>query len=84
MIGDSYYTRDNFPHLVCNHGNWDICANADGHCAAIPTPEMAKRGCVATHFGDINYTRSTLGREAVREFLLKFSGSRHGKGDCTI
>lgn len=56
-----YYTTINFPRFICHHGNWDIYANASGYCAAIPTAEAAANGCRATHFGDMNYVRATLG-----------------------
>lgn len=55
------YNKNNFPIFVCNHGNWDIYRNADGYCAAIPTPAKEADGCKATHFGDANYVRVTLG-----------------------
>jgi hypothetical protein len=59
----NYYNRKNFPRLITNHGNWDICANADGYCAAIPTDAALAIGCKATHFGDARYVRATLGVE---------------------
>ncbi len=59
----AYYNRQNFPRFVCHHGNWDICANAAGYCAAIPTETGAADGCNATHFGDAAYLRATLGVE---------------------
>lgn len=55
------YNRDNFPIFVCNHGNWDIYADAAGYCAAIPTHRAAADGCRASHFGDHNYVKVTLG-----------------------
>jgi hypothetical protein len=57
------YNRDYYPVFVVNHGNWDICANAAGNCAAIPTARAAADGCKATHFGDMAYVRLTLRRE---------------------
>jgi len=60
---ERYYTRQNFPTLVCHHGNWDICANASGYCAAIPTEAGAAAGCYASHFGDMSYVRMTIWRE---------------------
>lgn len=56
-----HYNRENFPRFVINHGNWDICANAGGYCAAIPTAAAAANGCKASHFGDAGYVRATLG-----------------------
>ena len=53
------YNHDNYPHFVVNHGDWDICANDKGYCAAIPTQEAS--GCRASHFGDLEYVRCTLG-----------------------
>jgi hypothetical protein len=58
---DEYYNVDNFPVFVCHHGNWDIYKNANGYCAAIPTPEALANGCHATHFGDMAYVAVTLG-----------------------
>ena len=58
-----YYNRAQFPRLIVNHGNWDICANAAGYCAAIPTAEAEAKGCKASHFGDLAYVRHTLHRE---------------------
>ena len=57
----SYYTRENFPYFIAHSGNWDIYANASGYCASIPTSEAALNGCLATHFGDAEYIRVTLG-----------------------
>lgn len=57
------YNRANFPRFVVNHGNWDICADARGYCAAIPTAEAEAKGCKASHFGDMAYVRVTLARE---------------------
>lgn len=65
-MGHADYNRANFPRFIVNHGNWDICANAAGYCAAIPTPEAEARGCKATHFGDLGYVRATL-----RDWLLR-------------
>jgi hypothetical protein len=59
-MAHDYYNRENFPVFVVNHGNWDICANAAGYCAAIPTDRAAAIGCKATHFGDMAYVRATL------------------------
>ena len=56
-----YYNRDNFPTVVVNHGNWDICINAENYCAAIPTDAPGTEGCRASHFGDLEYVRCTLG-----------------------
>ena len=57
-----WYNRDAFPFFVVNHGNWDICANASGYCAAIPAHD-APAGCKASHFGDMAYVRATLAKE---------------------
>ena len=59
------WNRENFPRLILNHGNWDICADANGYCAAIPTPEAAAGGCKASHFGDLGYVRATLRADLV-------------------
>lgn len=56
-----HYNRDNFPIFVCNHGKWDIYRNEKGYCAAIPTMQAAIDGYKASHFGDANYVRVTLG-----------------------
>jgi hypothetical protein len=61
MSEHSLYNRTHFPHFVCNNGNWDICADARGYCAAIPTPRAARDGCKASHFGDAAYVRAVLG-----------------------
>lgn len=61
----SYYSTDNFPFFVANHGNWDIYANTRGHCAAIPTPSAATIGCLSSHFGDARYVKSTLGHDVM-------------------
>ncbi len=56
-----HYNRDNYPIFVCHHGNWDIYRNAAGKCASIPTKEAEANGCKASHFGDLDYVRATLG-----------------------
>jgi len=56
-----YYNRANFPRVVVNHGKWDICANAAGYCAAIPTAEAEAGGSLASQFGTLAYVRATLG-----------------------
>lgn len=56
-----YYNRASFPRFVVNHGKWDIYANADGHCAAIPTPAGLADGCGVSNFGDARYVFATLG-----------------------
>lgn len=66
MAKHPHYNRANFPRFIVNNGNWDICANADGYCAAIPTDEAELRGCLATHFGDLRYVRVTLGVEVAQ------------------
>lgn len=57
-----YYNRDNFPHFVGNNGNWDYYARDDGYCAAIPTPEAARGGCLASHMGDMNHVKRAMER----------------------
>lgn len=57
-----HYNRERFPLFVVNHGPWDIHANAAGYCAAIPTEEAAATGHLASHFGDLAYVRTSLGR----------------------
>lgn len=59
-MAHDYYNREVFPRFIVNNGNWDICANADGYCASIPTPEAQAIGCKASHFGDLAYVRVTL------------------------
>ena len=61
----SYYNTDNFPIFVANCGNWDIYANAKGHCASIPTPSAAAEGCLPSHFGDAGYVKVTLGHNVM-------------------
>jgi hypothetical protein len=61
MSSHLVYNTDNYPHFVCNNGNWDIYTDAKGYCASIPTPEAAAQGCKATHFGDRGYVRAVLG-----------------------
>ena len=61
----SYYNTDNFPIFVANHGNWDIYANAKGHCASIPTPSASAIGCLPSHFGDADYVKVTLGHNVM-------------------
>ena len=39
-----HYNRQNFPRFVCHHGNWDIYANDQDRCAAIPTETAAAIG----------------------------------------
>jgi len=56
-----YYNRANFPRIIVNDGKWDICVNATGKCAAIPTEEAEAGGHLATHFGNLAYVRATLG-----------------------
>ncbi len=57
------YNKALFPHFVCAHGNWDIYANANGYCAAIPSAQGEVAGCGASHFGDMAYVRLTLPKE---------------------
>lgn len=61
-----HYNRENFPHFIAHHGNWDICANDAGYCASIPTADGARNGCIATHFGDAGYVRATLGLDVLQ------------------
>ena len=61
MTRHEYYNREHFPRFIVNHGNWDICANETGHCAAIPTAEAEAKGCLASNFGDLRYVAVTLG-----------------------
>ena len=56
-----HYNKTHFPHFVGNHGNWDIYRNDSDNCAAIPTPEAARKGCQASHFGNMAHVRATLG-----------------------
>lgn len=73
------YNRTNFPTLVCNHGNWDIYASSNGHCAAIPTAAGEQAGCRASHFGDIDYTRRVL-----RQEIEQAQAQRRGDIDDTV
>ncbi|GHE77661.1 hypothetical protein GCM10019059_40800 [Camelimonas fluminis] len=76
-----HYNRQNYPHFICHSsGNFDIYARADGNCASIPTESGACDGCHATHFGDLNYVKVTLGVDAaaiLHEALFRF-GMQHG------
>lgn len=67
MARHDTYNRDNYPRLIVNHGNWDICADERGHCAAIPTPAAEANGCLATQFGTMAYVRVTLARELAEQ-----------------
>lgn len=60
MAQHQRYNRENFPRFIVNNGNWDICADASGYCAAIPTAEAEAKGCLASHFGNLAYVRVTL------------------------
>ena len=66
MTEHDYYNHANFPHYVCDHGNWEIYRNDKGHCAAIAKP--SKEGCRSSHFGDMNYVRVTLHDELQEAF----------------
>lgn len=67
-----YYNRDHYPVFLLNNGNWDICADANGRCASIPTESAALNGCMATHFGDLRYVQVTLGFDrATAEKLIQ-------------
>jgi len=57
---NSRYTIENYPRFIANHGNWDIYANDNGHCAAIPTKNAAADGCRPSYFGNLNYVKVTL------------------------
>jgi len=57
------YNVLNYPRFVCHHGNWDIWANGNGRCAAIPSPSGEAAGCNATMFGDMQYVQITLRKE---------------------
>jgi hypothetical protein len=57
------YNKAAFPKFVCAHGNWDIYANANGYCAAIPSVQGEAAGCSASHFGDMAYVKMTLAKE---------------------
>ena len=65
------YNRDNYPHFVVNHGNWDICADDHGHCAAIPSVSGQAAGCNATQFGDMAYVKVTLSKELAAQAKAK-------------
>lgn len=60
MARHDTYNRERFTRFIVNHGNWDICADDSGYCAAIPTPEAEAKGALASHFGDLGYVRVTL------------------------
>ena len=72
-----WYNRESFPHFVVNHGSWDICADASGYCAAIPTAEAEARGCKASHFGDMAYVRATLARELAEQERALYPYGKH-------
>jgi hypothetical protein len=62
MATHDFYNRERFPFFVAKHGhNHWLYADAKGYCAAIPSPEGERDGCKATHFGDAQYVRATLG-----------------------
>lgn len=61
MKHDSHYNTQQFPHYVLTDGNHSIWSDGTGHCAAIPTPVAQKKGCLASHFGDMRYTRMVKG-----------------------
>jgi len=60
-----YYSTQNFPNFVGNHGAWDIYANHHGKCAAIPTDTGQANGNLPSNFGTLGYAMRTLGLEAV-------------------
>ena len=53
------YNKTNYPIFVCNDGPWNIYMNDKEYCVAIPV--SAEGGYLASHYGDRNYVRATLG-----------------------
>ena len=60
----SHYNRRDFPLFLLNHGNWDICANLSGYCAAVARSD--RPGSRSSHFGDIGYTYCTIRNRNVK------------------
>lgn len=56
-----YYSTQNFPNFVGHHGAWDIYANHDGKCAAIPTDEGKTNGNLPSQFGNLSHAMRILG-----------------------
>jgi hypothetical protein len=54
---NGHYSVENYPLFVCNHGFWDIYANAQGSCVAIPNDEVRAKGCFATVCEDTTYVK---------------------------
>lgn len=59
--GSDYWTISRFPLFIGHNGRWNIHADADGYCAALPTVSGLAHGHKASHFGDAGYVRATLG-----------------------
>lgn len=76
LLGHPDYNKKNFPLFVMNHGNWDIYANDNGKCAAIPTESAAMEGCKASHFGDMDYVRATLQPFGPEHWLKSIRGQQ--------
>lgn len=76
LLGHPHYNKKNFPQFVMNHGNWDIYANDQGACAAIPTEDAALIGCSASHFGNMDYVRKTLQPFGPEHWLKSFRGQQ--------
>lgn len=50
-----FYTRENYPIHIANHGPWIICRDDKGDCAAIPLdPE---EGYLPSHFGNMAHVQ---------------------------
>lgn len=62
MDHHSHYNRSNFPHFLALSGNWAICADQRGQCAAI----AVKPGARSSHFGPLEHAAKALatGRNA--------------------
>lgn len=63
-MAHAHWTVANFPRLVWHRpdANWDIYANANGSCAAIPT----KEGAQASWFGNLAHVARIKREDAVR------------------
>lgn len=57
----SIYNKRRYPHFVCNHGAWDIYADSNRYCVAIPVDPHS--GHKPSHFGDADHVRRTLNVE---------------------
>lgn len=56
-----FYNTENYPNYIQTDSNWTIWANGAGNCASIPTPKAQRKGCSASGFGNMSYTRMVKG-----------------------